>query len=96
MPQGPAARRGVTAALGQATATTPVVSASAGKAAVTGGVAIGGKGLSLGLGIGLGLWGPVILAGLSAVGAYALWQSYQKTKPLTEDDEEINEALGSR
>ena len=88
--------KGVTAALGQNAASAPVVSAGAGKATLAGGALAGGKGVSLGLGIGLGLWGPLLLAGFSAAGAYVLWQSYQGTRPPTEDDEELTEALGSR
>ena len=86
--------KSVTAALGQNAATTPV--ASVGKAAISGGALVGGKSISLGLGIGLGLWGPLLLAGFSAAGAYVLWQSYQGAQARTEEDEELAEALGSR
>ena len=90
--------KGVTAALGPNAAATPSIVAPSGlgKAAAVGGTAVGSKGLSLGLGIGLGLWGPLLLAGVSAAGAYMLWKSYQDTKPQTEDDIELSEALSSQ
>ncbi len=88
------AAKGVTAAMGQnVVAAAP---AGVGKVALAGGSIVGGKGLSLGLGIGLGLWGPLVLAGFSAAGVYVLWKTYQGTKPATDEEAEITEALGQR
>ncbi len=73
--------------------------AGAGKSLVAKGVIAGGgacKGLSLGLGIGLGLWGPAILAGLGVAAAYSLWRSRAAINALSEDENEIGEALSGR
>jgi hypothetical protein len=88
--------KSVTAALGQNTAASPVAAAVAGKTAAAGSAMASAKGISLGLGIGLGAWGPLLLAGLSAAGAYALWKTYKPSPPKSEEEIELSEALSSK
>ncbi|MEI8393191.1 MAG: hypothetical protein WCF85_00545 [Rhodospirillaceae bacterium] len=85
--------KGMTAALGPNPATAATTGASKVAAA---GVTAGSKGFGYGLSVGLGFWGPALLAGIGAAGAYALWKSYRSTRPPTEDEAELSEALNSR
>ncbi|MEI6667731.1 MAG: hypothetical protein WCP29_06210 [Acidobacteriota bacterium] len=53
-------------------------------AAGLGAAGLGANGLCLGLGLGLGLWGPVVLAGVTIVGVYALFQGDHAPPPRSE------------